>query len=269
MSTDSGPGGRAAKRTMMIGITLAAVMVVAAACGGGGSSKSSTTTTNGSNKPKAAAPAACASGQVRVKGQCTTATTVPPSLTSVIPTYITSNKNDSCTSVGSSDFTDVNATAEAVCDLTGNTNAPEDFVVYAQFSGQSNEQGYYGTLLSNNGMKTGAGDCSTLSEDSTSSGGNKFCETTYSGNHKGDIFIYEGAASFQLGNNTTVDQGCSAASGSSGNSGASSGNSGTGTVAVLGFSDDSDNVVGVAVSCVDNAHGMLNDFHNANLDVGS
>jgi hypothetical protein len=236
-------------------VVVVIAVVLALVLGGGGSNTVRTTTTTTTTNQHASS---CPSGQIRgAGGQCVTPTTLPPDLIALIPTYITGNSQDSCTVEGSSQFSDVNADAEALCDLTNNQSAPEDYVIYDRFPDASGEQGYYSTLVSNNGMQTGQGDCSTLTEVATSTGNSNYCETTYSGNHTGNIFVYEGDPGFQLGNNFRVSGQCT---------------NSPSAVAVVGFSDNTDHVVGVAFACGDansQASLMLNDFHHGNLDIGS
>jgi len=193
----------------------------------------------------------------------TTTTTSPSSsgpmdLQSNIPAYIKSNSNDSCTNLGSSSFTTTQASEETLCDLTGNTSAAEDFVLYTQFQSQSDEKSYYQSILTGNGLQTSQGDCTTLGTVTAAGDVGQYCEEGYSGAlAKGEFFIFDGDPGFAFGNQNDVTSVC---------------NTNPSAAAVVGWADDNNFVVGFAFACDDansQAKNINHDFTAGLLDVGS
>jgi hypothetical protein len=176
----------------------------------------------------------------------------PLDLQSNIPAYITSN--GSCENEGPSSFASTNATEETLCQLKS-IDVAESYALYLQFQGKSAAENYYESVLSGNGMQEGEGDCSTLGEVSTSTDDAEYCEDQYSGKYSGHVFVYEGDPRFQFGDKYEVE--CL---------------NDPSAVAMVGFSDGSNYVVGMAWACNDSAnsaHDILSDFHDNLLDVGS
>ena len=112
-------------------------------------------------------------------------------LSDCLPDYLTTN--GSCSDESSSDFVDGNVVQEQLCDLSSDTNAPEDYVLFVGFSDTSDAASYYMSLLSLNGMASSLeGTCSSTDLVDTSPSGAMYCQNTYtvgsSSSSAGDLF---------------------------------------------------------------------------------
>ncbi len=200
--------------------------------------------------------AGCPSGDHLQAGVCVRATATPtttprtspspeatpsPSasltpLAHILPSYITGASSDSCEVEPSPAYVATAASDEELCDLSQNSNVPEDYVLYVGFPSESPATAYYSSLLSTNGMEAGQGDCSDLSMASTADASSQYCEGSYTTSaSSGSDFVFSGNVNFDLGSDNPVSSldACSGAS----------------SADVLGFTDPTYAAIGVAISC--------------------
>jgi hypothetical protein len=162
-------------------------------------------------------------------------------LADLLPSYITSDSTDDvCTSQPSSSYTASGVSSEELCDTTQNAGVIEDYFVYASFPDATDATRYFESLLSSNGMTAGKGDCTEMSLVNAADGSSDYCEEARSGDagaYDVPYFVFSGSTSFDLGESSPVSNldVCSTAD----------------TADILGFTDPSHPVVGIAITCED------------------
>lgn len=236
------------------------------------------------SKPASPSPlAACPSGEHLQAGQCVAPTQSPaptatatasaspsataspvvsPSsslttLSSVLPSYITSDTDNACEAQGSGDFVASGESGQELCDLSNNSSAIENYVLYAGFSTSGPATAYFNALLSGNGMTSGQGDCSTLNLANTSDGSSQYCQGGYTTKgSSGSDLVFTGDNDFDLGNGTLIS-GLSECLGST-------------SVDVVAFTDPTYTAVGVALDCQGGeAQQVDDDFTSGDFFLGS
>jgi hypothetical protein len=157
-------------------------------------------------------------------------------LAKILPSYITGASSDTCEDEPSAAYVSTGVSDEELCDLSENSNVPEDYILYVGFPTETPASTYFGQLVTGNGMKTGAGDCSSLTLATDSDGSSQYCEDTYTtSSSSGSDFVFTGTANFDLGNDNPISslQECA----------------GDSTADVLAFTDPTYAAVGVAIAC--------------------
>ncbi|MGA8016142.1 MAG: hypothetical protein WCB85_09520, partial [Candidatus Dormiibacterota bacterium] len=99
------------------------------------------------------------------------------SLSACLPSYATSN--GTCSSEPQSDYVDGDVSGEELCDFSSNQNTSEDYILFAGFNTASEQQTYYSSLLSLNGMSASQGTCSTDDFGGSADGNAQYCENPY------------------------------------------------------------------------------------------
>jgi hypothetical protein len=178
-------------------------------------------------------------------------------LAKILPSFVTGSSTNNCSEEPSSAYVATGASDEELCDLSNNPNVVEDYLLYVGFPTESPATAYYTSLVTGNGMKTGGGDCSSLTLANASDGSSQYCEDTYTtSSSSGSDFVFTGNADFDLGNDNPISslQACS----------------GETTADVLGFTDPTYAAVGVAISCTgEQEYSSLNsDFTAGDFFLG-
>jgi hypothetical protein len=166
-----------------------------------------------------------------------TASAALSQLSNLLPSYITGNTADSCSAEPSAAYVASGESGEQLCDLTQNSSAVEDYVLYAGFPTETPATTYFNSLLTSNGMAAGQGSCQNLTLVNTSDGSSQYCEDAYTTSaSSGADFVFTGNPNFQLGDSnpvSTLGAVCSNVN----------------TVDVVGFTDPTYAAVGIAISC--------------------